>query len=122
VSDAVAAQGMAPGRYQLGETTVVVDGTGVRTLGGVLAGSDLTLDAAVRNLVDFTGCSWADAVGAAATVPAAIVGADTKGSLAPGFDADVVALDRDLRVVLTMLAGEVVHDPLGLAAPTSPTT
>jgi N-acetylglucosamine-6-phosphate deacetylase len=122
VSDAVAAQGMAPGRYPLGETTVVVDETGVRTLDGVLAGSDLTLDAAVRNLVDFTGCSWAEAVGAAATVPAAIVGAATKGSITPGFDADLVVLDRELRVVLTMLAGEVVHDPGGLAAGTGPTS
>ncbi len=122
VSDAVAAQGMAPGRYQLGETSVVVDETGVRTLDGVLAGSCLTLDAAVRNLVDFTGCSWAEAVGAAATVPATIVGADTKGSLAPGFDADLVALDPDLRVVLTMLAGEVVHDPTGLVSRTTPTS
>ena len=122
MSDAVAPQGMAPGRYQLGATTVLVDESGVRTLDGVLAGSDLTLDAAVRNLVDFTGCSWAEAVAAASTVPAAIVGADTSGSLAPGFDADLVVLDDDLRVVLTMVAGEVVHDPTGLAAPSTATS
>ena len=111
VSDAVAAQGMPPGRYELGATTVVVDDMGVRTEDGTLAGSDLTLDAAVRNLVDFTGCSWVEAVGAAAAVPASVLGDGTIGAIAPGRVADLVALDDDLRVVLTMVGGVVVHDP-----------
>lgn len=122
VTDAVAAQGMAPGRSQLGATTVVVDETGVRTRDGVLAGSDLTMDAAVRNLVDFTGCSWVEAVGAASTVPASVLGTDTSGVIAPGYVADMVVLDENLHVVLTMLAGEVVHDPTGVATRTTPTS
>ena len=57
VTDAIAALGLDAAQTRLGDVTVSIDETGVRTADGVLAGSNLTLDRAVRNLVAFTGCS-----------------------------------------------------------------
>ena len=55
VTDAMAALGVDSADARLGDLLVTVDETGVRTPDGVLAGSNLTLDRAVRNLVEFTG-------------------------------------------------------------------
>src|SRR6185503_2784950 len=57
VTDAMAALGMPPGRYQLGDWEVYSDGAAVRLANGRLAGSVLSLDQAVRNLIAFTGCT-----------------------------------------------------------------
>ena len=62
VSDAVAATAMPAGTYVLGGDELVTDGVAVRRPDGTLAGSVLTLDAAVRNLASFVGCSFTDAV------------------------------------------------------------
>jgi N-acetylglucosamine-6-phosphate deacetylase len=79
------------------------------TDGGVLAGSALAMDQAVRNLVAFTGCSAADALAAATMTPARAIGAATKGRIEVGADADLVLLTRDLDVVATYIAGTPVH-------------
>lgn len=93
VSDAVDALGMRPA------------GTGVRTPDGVLAGSDLALDQAVRNLVAFAGCSVPDAVTTVTSTPADLLGLTDRGRLAPGLRGDVAVLDPALRVVATIVAG-----------------
>jgi N-acetylglucosamine-6-phosphate deacetylase len=111
VSDAVAALGMGFGRYRIGDTDVVVDATGVRTAGGVLAGSVLRLDQAVRNLMDFTGCSLIDASTSASATPAGLAQQAELGRLLPGFTADLVVLDEATNVVTTVVDGCVVFDP-----------
>jgi N-acetylglucosamine-6-phosphate deacetylase len=75
---------------------------------GTLAGSALTLDTAVRNLVG-AGVPLEAAVAAASTNPARLLGHDERGALAPGLRADVVALDEDLRVDTTWVAGAVAY-------------
>ena len=80
---------------------------GVRNADGVLAGSDLSLDEAVRNLVAFTGCTVAEAVATVTSTPARLLGLADRGRLAPGARADVTVLDADLRVVATIVGGEV---------------
>ncbi len=70
VTDAMAAMGMPPGNYLLGDMDVIVDANSARLQEGRLAGSLLSLDEAVRNLVAFTGCSPADAIETATRVPA----------------------------------------------------
>lgn len=109
VTDAVAAMGLDPGRYELGGRAVTADLTSVRTDGGVLAGSVLTMDQAVRNLVEFTGCSLRDAVTAASAAPAAAIGATDRGHLQPGAVADVVLLESDGAVAVTICGGVVAH-------------
>ena len=105
VTDAVAARDADTG--QLGSVAVGVRDGGPRNAGGVLAGSVLTLDQAVRNLVAFTGCSVPDAVATVTSTPAELLGLHDRGRLSPGARADVTVLDRDLRVVATIIGGEV---------------
>ena len=76
---------------------------------GTLAGSALTMDRAVRNVVQAAGVDLADAVAAASTTPAHRLGLDDRGALATGRRADVVALDADLGVVATWVRGHQVH-------------
>ena len=108
VSDASSAMGRSPGTHRLGDTDVTIDETGVRTADGTLAGSTITIDEAVRNLVAFTGCDVDDAITSATSTPAAVIGATTKGRIAPGLDADLVLLDDQLVPATTIVAGEVV--------------
>ena len=111
VSDAVAALGMGFGGYRIGDTDVVVDATGVRTANGVLAGSVLRFDQAVRNLMAFTGCSLVDASTCASATPARLARQSELGRLLPGFTADLVLLDEATNVVATVVDGCVVFDP-----------
>jgi N-acetylglucosamine-6-phosphate deacetylase len=83
-----------------------------RTPSGRLAGSVAPMDEAVRNLNAFTGCSVADAIASATSTPARAIGATRKGAIAPGYDADIVLLTADLRVAGTVVAGDVVVDPM----------
>jgi len=111
VSDAVAALGMGFGAYAIGDTEVVVDETGVRTAQGVLAGSVLRLDEAVRNVMAFTGCSLEEASTAASATPARLAQRPELGRIGPGLTADLVLLDEATRVVATVVDGRVVFDP-----------
>ncbi len=110
VTDAMAALGMPAGTYTLGDQDVIVEDEAARLADGRLAGSVLTLDQAVRNLVNFAGCRPYEAISMVTAVPASILRmADSRGRIAPGFLADMVLLDSDLRVVETLVAGEVVY-------------
>jgi N-acetylglucosamine-6-phosphate deacetylase len=107
-TDAMAAAGMPPGRYRLGGRDVVVDATSARLDDGTLAGSLLTMDAAVRTMIDRGGATVAEALAMASTVPARVLGLTDRGVLRPGAVADVVVLDRDaLAVRATYVAGEL---------------
>ncbi len=85
--------------------TVGQDGV-PRLADGTLAGSALTMDRAVRNVVHAAGVDLADAVAAAATTPARLLGLDDRGTLVAGRRADLVALSPDLTVDGTWIAGE----------------
>jgi N-acetylglucosamine-6-phosphate deacetylase len=76
VTDAIAALGMAPGGYRLAGRDVVYDEAegSARLATGGLAGSVLSMDRAVRNLAEFTGCSETEARAAATTVPSRLLG------------------------------------------------
>jgi N-acetylglucosamine-6-phosphate deacetylase len=110
VTDAVAALGMPPGRHTLGRAEVTVGDDGVRLADGTLAGSTLSLDQAVRNLVAFTACPAEMALHAASAAPAELLGDSARGALAPGARADLVVLTRDLEVVMTVVAGRIAYD------------
>jgi N-acetylglucosamine-6-phosphate deacetylase len=110
VSDAVAAASMPAGTYDLGGIELITDGVSVRLRDGTLAGSVLTLDAAVRNLVSFTGSDATQAITAATTTPAAFVGASHVGRIEVGAQADLVVLDAALDVRATIVRGVLAHD------------
>ncbi|WAH36064.1 N-acetylglucosamine-6-phosphate deacetylase [Alicyclobacillus dauci] len=110
ITDAMAAAGKPDGHYKLGELDVIVEG-GVAVLeeGHNLAGSTLTMDAAVRNMVRRVGVTMWDAAHMASTVPARELGLlNAKGSIALGKDADLVMMDEALHVVATWVAGQQV--------------
>lgn len=105
VSDAIALAGMGDGRGWVGSLEVEVVGQRVTLLGtSTLAGSVLSLDTAVRNMVA-TGISLPDAVAAASRNPLGLLGIADRGRIAPGQRADLVELDADLRVRRVMRAG-----------------
>jgi N-acetylglucosamine-6-phosphate deacetylase len=113
VSDATAALGAGPGTYHLGESEIKAADERVRLADGTLAGTMLSLDRAVRNLVRLADATIQQALTAATTIPAALVGLDgRKGRIAPGYDADMVLLSPDLRVQMTIVLGEVVYQTL----------
>ena len=97
----------AAGTRSLGSVGITVGADGVRNAEGVLAGSVLSLDQAVRNLVAFTGCTVPDAVATVTSTPARLLGLADRGRLAVGARADVTVLDRDLQVRATIVGGEV---------------
>ena len=78
VTDAVAATGLGDGAHPLGPVRGERRGAGLWAPDGQLAGSVLTLDAAIRNLVRFTGCRLDQAIVAASTVPARVIGDTTR--------------------------------------------
>jgi N-acetylglucosamine-6-phosphate deacetylase len=112
VTDAVAALGMPPGPIRLGELTATVsaaDGS-VGLAGGTLAGSTLSLDRALRNLVTFAGVPLVDAVGTVTATPAAVLGLPDRGVVAPGAVGDLVLLTDTGEVMATVVGGEVAYD------------
>ncbi len=105
VSDGIAATGMPDGKYRLGTFEVSVKDGVARSSEGKLAGSTLTMDRALRNIVGI-GVPLQDAVRMATVLPARRLGlAGRKGIIAVGADADLVALTPDLRVVGVMTRG-----------------
>lgn len=106
-TDAVAAAGMPPGRYVLGDEPVVVEaGRPPVRDGGTLAGSGLRLDRAVANAVAL-GVDLVSAVAAASRVPADLLGRADLGRIAPGAAADLVWLGDDLRARATWIGGQL---------------
>jgi N-acetylglucosamine-6-phosphate deacetylase len=96
VSDATAATAMPDGTYRLGTFEVIMKGGVCRTAQGNLAGSTLTLDRALRNIVAL-GTPLRDAVAMLTLHPARVLGLEKKkGALLPGADADLVLLDEGL--------------------------
>jgi N-acetylglucosamine-6-phosphate deacetylase len=104
VTDAIEAALLAPGEYGLAGRTVHVRDGAVRLPDGTLAGSVLTMDEAVRNLVA-SGAEPADAVHAAATAPARLLRRPDLGVLRVGGPAHLAVLDEDLRVLRTVVGG-----------------
>lgn len=103
VSDAIAAGGLAEGRYRFGGLEVEVRGNVARRDGGALAGSTVTLERAVRNAVSM-GIPLRDALAMASAVPARAEGLPP-GTLEPGRRADFLVLDRDLVLQRVYIAG-----------------
>lgn len=105
VSDATAATGMPDGKYSLGTFEVTVTGGVCRDADGKLAGSTLTLDRALRNMVAL-GVPLTDAVRMLTFNPARLLGLEgTKGVIAAGADADLVLLDSNLQLAGVMTRG-----------------
>jgi N-acetylglucosamine-6-phosphate deacetylase len=104
ITDAISATGMPEGRYRLGSLNVDVR-DGKCTVEGKLAGSVLTMERAVRNLVRFAEWGLPHAVAAASQNPAQVARIADKGVLAAGADADFLVLSPEAEVLRTFIGG-----------------
>jgi N-acetylglucosamine-6-phosphate deacetylase len=109
VTDGCSAVGMPDGSYPLGGKLIAVKHGECRDSDGHLAGSTLTLDRAVRNLVDWLDVPLHEALIAASATPARCMRIEDKGVVSPGADADLVFLSHGLEVLQTMVAGRIVY-------------
>jgi N-acetylglucosamine-6-phosphate deacetylase len=110
VTDAIACAGIEPRDCHLAGQVVHVHGGEARLPDGTLAGSLLTMDRALANLVA-AGTPLADAVHAAARAPAMLIGRPDLGRIAVGLPADIVVLDDQLRVTRTLIGGRDAATP-----------
>ena len=106
ISDAISATGMGDGTYQLGPFQVQVRGDRCE-FQGRLAGSVLTLDRAVRNVMSYANWPLQQSVILATRNPARLIAAKGKGELAAGNDADLVLLAGNGKVAHTMVSGRM---------------
>jgi N-acetylglucosamine-6-phosphate deacetylase len=106
ITDAVRACGMPDGKYTLYEHEFTVSEGAARLSDGTLAGSVLTMQRAVQNMVELAVLPLQMIVPLATEVPARILGiADRKGKIAPGYDADLVVLSDRLAVERVIVRG-----------------
>ena len=109
VTDANRAAGAPDGRYELGDRAITVECGVARTEDGSLAGSTLTMDRAVRNMVELAGVHIDRVVPMATEIPARILGvADRKGRIEEGHDADLVVMSSRLEVRRVIARGREV--------------
>jgi N-acetylglucosamine-6-phosphate deacetylase len=109
VSDAAPLAGLPDGEYEWEHKPVFIRDGSCRLADGTLASAHALLDTGVRNLVELVRLPLKQALVPATRVPAGVLGL-CKGRLAPGYDADVVLLDSDMRPVLTVVRGETVFE------------
>ena len=111
ITDSIQAAGLPDGNYKLGvNDVVVVDGDAKLASTGVRAGSTLSQDTALRNLMAFTGRGAEDVLPLLTENPARLMGIfDRKGSIEAGKDADLVVLDEAWQVRRTVVGGKTVY-------------
>ena len=106
ISDSMEAAGMSDGQYDLGGQAVFVRNGEARLAQGNLAGSTLTLERAVRNVMRFAGITLSQAVQMATANVADALGLCDRGRIRTGLRADLCLLNRNLEVAKTMVAGK----------------
>jgi N-acetylglucosamine-6-phosphate deacetylase len=106
-TDQTSAAGAPPGIYRLSGRPVESDGRVVRLKDGTLAGSAASMPDLVRLMARLPGMTAARAISLASSVPARVLGESRLGRIAEGAAADLVVLDSELRVRLTMIRGVV---------------
>ena len=116
---ALITDGLGPSAADIPEGTVYTQGNGIKIVldDGVMkmmdhqsfAGSCATMSRLVRNMMELAGVPLAEAVKMASQTPASIIGAQEKGRLAPGCDADIILFDENINVSMVMVKGKMLH-------------
>ena len=110
VTDAIRAAGMPDGEYALGKLQVVVKDGVSKIRSGDLAGSTLTMDRALRNMMELVKLPLRTAIKMATINPAVAINVDkNEGSLEPGKDADIVIIDDKINVYMTIVKGNIMY-------------
>ena len=107
ISDAMPTLGVACTEFDLGGERVLLKDGALRNESGSLAGAHLGMVDAVRNITEFAGVDWTDAVRMATTNPARVVGVDNaRGFVRSGYRADLAELDEELHLHRIWQGGE----------------
>lgn len=112
ITDASPVMGLTDGAYETLGNHVILESGRVTLAGnpGTLAGSAISMDRAVANMINMVGVTISDAVTMASATPSAILGLENrKGWIAPGYDADIVVLDRTYQTTCTIVGGKIVY-------------
>jgi N-acetylglucosamine-6-phosphate deacetylase len=110
ITDGVTPAGLDAGVFRIGGEEASLQDGSIRLPDGTIAGSAATMDAVVRNVVEWSCADLAAALRMASVVPARVAGvAGRTGAIKPGYDADLVALTPDLMVASTWIAGREVY-------------
>ncbi|OCA82458.1 N-acetylglucosamine-6-phosphate deacetylase [Bacillus sp. FJAT-27225] len=110
ITDSMRAKCLKNGHYDLGGQDVSVSDGKATLSDGTLAGSILKLNHGVKNMIEFSGCQIEDAIEMASVNPAKQLNIfDRKGSLSKGKDADIVVLDDNGDVYMTICRGELAY-------------
>lgn len=109
ITDSMRAGCMKSGTYDLGGQKVIVENGSARLQDGTLAGSVLTLNKGVKNMLSHSNLEIYEAVAMASNVPAKVIHIeDRKGSLEVGLDADIVIFDENIDAFFTIVEGRIV--------------
>jgi N-acetylglucosamine-6-phosphate deacetylase len=109
MTDSVRPNGLEEGEYSSGNEKVLYKNHEIRLPNGTLAGSSLTMEIGLRNFMQDTKTSLADIWLCSSANAAKLLGiSETKGSIETGKDADLILLDEEFHVRMTMIGGRVV--------------
>ena len=109
VSDSIKPAGLPDGDYIFeGRKYHLNDGL-IKLSSGVIAGSSICLDDAIRNMVEKVGVKIPDAIQMVTDTPAKALGLQDKGRLEAGYDADIVVMDQSFRIHETIIKGKTVY-------------
>ncbi|HXB94984.1 MAG TPA: N-acetylglucosamine-6-phosphate deacetylase [Puia sp.] len=115
ITDAMRAAGMPEGESILGSLrdglrVIVENGVAMLPDRSAFAGSVATADRLIRTMVREAGVGLAEAISMISATPAAILGiGHSKGSLAPGMDADIVLFNDNIEVTMTIAGGKIIY-------------
>lgn len=113
VTDSIEACGLEDGNYLLGGQNVIVKNGVARLENGILAGSTLTLNIAVKNIYKNFKYPLNEVIKMASFNCAKFCNmADRKGQIKAGYDADLILFDDDINVKLTIVEGQIVYSCL----------
>jgi N-acetylglucosamine-6-phosphate deacetylase len=110
ISDSMSATGLSDGNYELGGLKVSVKSGAPRLPNGSLAGSTLTLDVAVRNMVNKAFIPLPFVSKMASKVPAESIGEFDIGEFSYGKKADITILDKSFKVIRTYIDGRLIYE------------
>ena len=108
ISDSMRATGMPDGEYEFGGQTITVKSKSAFTPDGAIAGSTSTLFDCVKKAIEF-GIPVKDAFAMASSTPYHYLGINNKGILSEGFDADFIAVDKNLNLKYVVISGQKIN-------------
>ncbi|HUV16560.1 MAG TPA: N-acetylglucosamine-6-phosphate deacetylase [Pelolinea sp.] len=121
ITDNTSVAGLPDGEYEMAGATIIKEGgisryaNSTENMDHTMAGSEWPINHNVKEMIENVGVKVCDAIRMASINPAKVIGMDSQvGSIDEGKDADIIVIDDDIKVYLTMIRGKICYDPTGL--------